>query len=160
VYVIGGHSLKAPGKFINTLERCHKSVPSSRFERISIKQPEVDLWIEGILSVSISEDKGILVLTASPDAEPYNSAFFVDLRTFELKPSKFRFSLGPICDWKCSFNSHEQRLNFLTERLQILRFENHTCEWTLFDVPFIDRDPGAVRPEGAQLGFDEFDNEN
>ena len=107
MYVIGGHTLTSPGKFINTIERCHKTVPSSHFERISIRQPDVDLWIEGLLSVPISEDKGILILTASPDAEPVNHAYFIDLRTFELKPSKFRYPLGSITDWKCSYQSYE-----------------------------------------------------
>ena len=42
-----------------------------------------------------------------------------------------------------------------------MRFENHTCEWSLFDVPFIEKDPSAIRPEGATLGFDEdFDEFN
>lgn len=38
IYVIGGHTVDFPDKFINTIERCHKSVPSSNFERINIKQ--------------------------------------------------------------------------------------------------------------------------
>ena len=36
-----------------------------------------------------------------------------------------------------------------------MRFENHACEWTLFDVPFIDRDAQALRPDGAQYPFDD-----
>jgi hypothetical protein len=147
--------LNSPGKFINTIERCHKTVPSSHFERISLRQTNVDLWIEGLLSVPISEDKGILILTASPDPEPANAAYFIDLRTFKLKPSKFRYSLGAITDWKLSYQSFDQRINFLTERQQILRFENHACEWTLFDIPFIDRNPQAARPDGAQYPFDD-----
>lgn len=95
--------MSSPGKFINTIERCHKTVPSSNFERISLRQPEVDLWIEGLLAVPISEDKGILIITASPDPEPLNNAYFIDLRSFELKPSKFRQSLGSITDWKSSY---------------------------------------------------------
>lgn len=37
IYVVGGHTTDQPGKFINTLERCHKTVPSSHFERINIR---------------------------------------------------------------------------------------------------------------------------
>ena len=103
IYVIGGHTMQSPKKFINTIERCHKNVPSSLFERINIKQRDVDLSVQGLLSVPISEDRGILIITASGDAEPYNEAYFVDLHSFELKQSKFRFSIGPITDWKCSY---------------------------------------------------------
>ena len=38
IYVIGGHTVSQPKKFINTIERCHKTVRSSHFERINIKQ--------------------------------------------------------------------------------------------------------------------------
>jgi hypothetical protein len=95
--------LEQPKKFINTIERCHKNVPSSLFERLSIKQREVDLSVQGLLSVPINEDRGILIITASADYEPYNEAYFIDLHSFELKPSKFRFSIGPISDWKSSY---------------------------------------------------------
>jgi hypothetical protein len=37
IYVIGGHTVDLPHKFINTIERCHKSVPSSNFERLNIR---------------------------------------------------------------------------------------------------------------------------
>lgn len=40
VYVMGGHTVDQPKKFINTFERCHKLVPSSVFERITLKQRE------------------------------------------------------------------------------------------------------------------------
>ena len=83
----------------------------------------------------------------------------MDLRTFELKPSVFNFSVGPITDWKCSYQSYQQRINFLNERNQILRFENHSCEWKLFEVADIERDPNALRPEGAKLLFDDEQDE-
>lgn len=67
----------------------------------------MDLNIQGLLSVAISEDKGILVLAASHHEEPENQAFFVDLKTFELKHSKFNFSIGAINDWKNSYQSYE-----------------------------------------------------
>ena len=38
VYVVGGHTVKHPNKFINTIERCHKSVPSSYFEQVRVRQ--------------------------------------------------------------------------------------------------------------------------
>ncbi len=110
--------------------------------------------------MAINEDKGILIITASHDLEPYNEAFFVDLKSFELKPSKFRFSIGPITDWKNSFQTYEQRINFLNERMQILRFENHSCEWSFFNVPYIERDTKAIRPQGADIGFDDDDEMN
>jgi hypothetical protein len=108
--VIGGHTVGQPDKFINTIERCHKAVPSPHFERISIRQREVDLWIQGILSVAINEDNGILILTASPSVRgnpPHNDAYFIDLKSMEMKPSKFRFNVGPINDWKNSYTSYE-----------------------------------------------------
>jgi hypothetical protein len=173
IYVIGGHTVEQPNKFINTIERCHKLVPSSHFERLNIRQPEVDFNILGQLSVPIPENNGILILTASDpslvkdrfknckriikrsgnDGEPVNHGYFVDLKAMELKKSKFDFSLGPITSWHNSYALYEQRFNFLTERLQVLRFENHSCEWSLFDIPEVDR----VVPD-EEVFFDEDDN--
>lgn len=45
IYVIGGHNLKHPDKFINTIERCHKSGHQSFFEVMSIHSNTVNLSI-------------------------------------------------------------------------------------------------------------------
>lgn len=97
------------------MERCHKSIPSSLFERINVKQNFVDLHINNILAYPLKEDKGILIISSSTENEWDNQGFFIDLKSNEMKASKFQYSIGPINDWKNSSNIYEQRINFLTE---------------------------------------------
>ena len=72
-----------------------------------------------------------------------------------MKPSKFKCDIGAITDWQNSFQSYEQRINFLTERFQILRFENHACNWTLFDLPYVERQVNR----DTEFGDDFADNQ-
>ena len=51
------------------MERCHKSIPSSLFERINVRQNFVDLHINNIIAYPLKEDKGILILSSSNDNE-------------------------------------------------------------------------------------------
>eukprot|EP00347_Sterkiella_histriomuscorum_P017947 403347374 len=139
VYVIGGHTVDHPTKYINTIERCHKSVPSSYFERINVQQNfganvGVDLTIQSLLSVAIPEDNGILILGSSNHDQWDNQGYYLNMKEKTMKQSKFNYSIGPINDWKNSYQYYEQRINFLTESLQILRFGVQACEWSLFDL--------------------------
>ncbi|CDW81731.1 UNKNOWN [Stylonychia lemnae] len=134
-YVIGGHTVDHPLKYINTIERCHRSVPSSFFEKFDVKQKiGVDLNIQTLLSVAIPEDRGILIIGSSRDDQWNNEGFYIDLKDMSMKRSKFQYSVGPINDWKNSYTNYEQKINFLTEQFQILRFGVQACEWSLFDL--------------------------
>jgi hypothetical protein len=47
-----------------------------------------------------------LILAASHgkwSPEPINQGLFIDLNSFEMKESKFRYTVGPITDWKNSY---------------------------------------------------------
>lgn len=87
-YVIGGHTVSQPEKFINSIERCHKSVPSSYFERVNISHSHeigVDLNIQTLLSVPIKEDNGILIIGSSNYDNWDNQGFFIDMKDNTMK---------------------------------------------------------------------------
>mmetsp|Transcript_35043 Transcript_35043/g.26147 ORF Transcript_35043/g.26147 Transcript_35043/m.26147 type:complete len:227 (+) Transcript_35043:533-1213(+) len=134
VYVVGGHKVELPGKFINTIERCHNAVQQSYFELINVKATEVALSIANQLAFPLPEDNGILILAASLEDPRKNFAYFIDLKAREIKQSKFGFSVGSVNHWHNSRMVHEKRVNFLTDSLQILRFELQACEWSFFDL--------------------------
>ena len=87
----------------------------------------VDLCLQTHLCVAIPEDNGILILGNQQEDPFKNEAFFVDLKDFKMKKSDFNYSIGPINNWRNSYKLYEQRINFLTDHLQILRFENQAC---------------------------------
>ncbi len=72
--------------------------------------------------LSVTVDTGILILGCIDDFS--NEAYFMDFKDYKMKKSEFNHSVGPINNWKNSFKFYEQRFNFLTEQVQVLRFEN------------------------------------
>lgn len=134
VYVVGGHKISQPSKFINTIERCHKNIPSSYFQVITVKQRLVNLSVQNQLAFPLPDDNGILILACQGNDASTNEGFFIDLKQMEMKVSKFGYQVGPINHWHNSCEIYERRLNFLTEQQQILRFETQSCEWSLIEL--------------------------
>lgn len=82
----------------------------------------------------LPEDKGILILASDMKDPRINDGYFIDLKEKKIKESKFEYSIGTVNHWHNSYFLYEKRINFITDLLQILRFEIQSCEWSLFDL--------------------------
>jgi hypothetical protein len=75
------------------------------------------------MCVPLSEDKGILILASDLNDPRMNHGYFLDLNDKEMKSSKLEFSIGSINQWHNSYKLYEKKINFITDSLQVLRFD-------------------------------------
>ena len=52
--------------------------------------------------------------------------------------SKFFHQVGPINHWQNSCAKHKKFTAYLTEELQLLRFDHQTCDWSTHELILID----------------------
>ena len=72
-----------------------------------------------------------------------------------MKTSKFFHQVGPIHHWQNSCAEHKKFTAYLTEELQLLRFDHQTCDWSTHDLAYIDWATQPNEPLEADLEQDE-----
>ena len=72
-----------------------------------------------------------------------------------MKTSKFFHQVGPIHHWQNSCAKHKKFTAYLTEELQLLRFDHQTCDWSTHDLAYIDWATQPNEPLEADLEQDE-----
>lgn len=51
-----------------------------------------------------------------------------------MKISKFNEAVGSINHWAGSHTEYKNMTVFLTEQLEVLRFDHQTCDWSLINI--------------------------
>ena len=72
-----------------------------------------------------------------------------------MKTSKFFHQVGPIHHWQNSCAKHKKFTAYLTEELQLLRFDHQTCDWSTHDLAYIDWATQPNEPLEADAEQDE-----
>ena len=67
-----------------------------------------------------------------------NQGFLIDLKTNKMKKSKFFHQVGPINHWQNSVAKHKRYTCYMTDELQLLRFDHQTCDWSTHELMHID----------------------
>ena len=62
LYVIGGHRVELPNEFICSIERCAIKCEQSYFNLLKTNYAGLDLRIQTLLAMPLSEDKGIMIV--------------------------------------------------------------------------------------------------
>ena len=78
----------------------------------------------------LPDDNGIMILSSHVDDPRINQGFFLDVRNREMKESNFTEDIGAINHWQTSCAPYKQITAYLTEELQILRFDHQACAWS------------------------------
>lgn len=130
LYVIGGHTVALPTDFMNTIERCPVKAEQSSFDLLSVNYNQMDLRIQSLLTMPLPDDNGIMILSSHVDDPRVNQGFFLDVRSRQMKESNFTEEIGAINHWQNSCAPYKQITAYLTEDLQILKFDHQGSAWS------------------------------
>ena len=130
LYVIGGHTVALPTDFMNTIERCPVKAEQSSFDLLAVNYNQMDLRIQSLLTMPLPDDNGIMILSSHVDDPRVNQGFFLDVRHRQMKESNFTEEIGSINHWQNSCAPYKQMTAYLTEDLQILKFDHQSCAWS------------------------------
>ena len=147
LYVIGGHKVELPNEFICSIERCPVRCLQSTFSLLRINYSGLDLRIQTLMAMPLHEDKGIMIVSDHSEIANMNQGFFVDLKSNSMKCSKFFHQVGPVNHWQNSCTKHKKFTAYLTEELNLLRFDHQTCDWSTVELGHIDWAPEEVNVE-------------
>ena len=134
LYIVGGHTVELPTDFMNTIERCPVKAEQSSFDLLSINYNQMDLRIQSLLTMPLPDDNGIMILSSHVDDPRVNQGFFLDVRNRQMKESNFTEEIGAINHWQNSCAPYKQITAYLTEDLQILKFDHQSCAWSLQEL--------------------------
>ena len=114
-----------------------------------------DWRIQNNITLPLDEDSGILILSQHSESAIFNQGMFLDTKSNEMKISKFHSQVGNIHHWHGACSKYKKYTAFLTDELQILRFDNQTYDWSLQELAEV---KWNVRPEKSAFQKEENDS--
>ena len=157
LYVIGGHRVELPLEFICSIEQAPVRCQQSTFNLIQINYGGMDLRIQTLLAMPLVEDNGIMIVSDHSEIPYMNQGFFIDLGSNSMKTSKFFHQVGPVHHWQNSCAKYKKFTAYLTDELQLLRFDHQTCDWSTHDLAYID---WATQPNEPEFDEPEIGDDN